>query len=866
MIINPKSKIQNPKLLPLWPAFIAVTLTAAFFRFYHLADHPLGLFFDPAINGLDAIRLMQRGGPVIFFPTNGGREALLIYLLIPFIWLFGTTPFAFRLQLAIISLLNIVCLFSLLYDLRFTIYDLRFTQRETDNSIQSQRPFMGHSKFPVQHSSFTIHNSSFTIWFATLAGLVLAVSPWHIAISRGDQRPLIVPLLAVLVFWFFLKGWTTDRRRWFILSGLFMGLGLHTYSAARLLPLILILALLPELFLRQTPDATSLSSLVSRPPSLVPRLTLLILTALLIASPTLWYFFNHPAQFSARAASVLIWTYLDTPAGILAELGRNLLRVLGFFCCTGSPNAIFGLPDYPGLSPLLTPFLIIGFLHTLKNWRNLFARLVALWWLIGISPSIIAIEAPHPLRLIVALPPTAILVAIGLSWVAGGGWRVMGGGWRLSRLTPHASRLTPHASRFTLHASRFTLHASRLTLRAPRFTLHALPLALILATIPPTFSAYFVEWTRLPVTQGIYDYGAVAIRDAVLAHAGDARPVYLPLARFDAQPLLFYLSGTFKRQAALTIPPADTALIISPEKNERDSVWVRLQGDAATILPPLTAEGQQLLQSALAGDSTESIQTPRGETVARLAPLPADPARFVQQPTRPLAATFGPAQLIGVTYPAVIDPASRELPITLYWQALSPMSDDYEVVLQLVDDNRHVWGDGTARPNDWVYPTSFWRPGLDTIAAQQFIKLNTSALAPGRYWLAVALYDPATGQRFPLTDGLSDSPDTFFAGPLKVPLPSPPPLPFLEGGGIKFGNVAQLSGFRLDTPTVAAGEPVQLSLLWQALGAPPLDYTVFVHVVDDRDAIVAQRDAQPQNYAYPTSLWTAGEYVVDTYT
>src|SRR6185503_14719410 len=51
---------------------------------------------------------------------------------------------------------------------------------------------------------------------------------------------------------------------------------------------------------------------------------------------------------------------------------------------------------------------------TLKNWRDLFSRLIALWWLSGIARSIIAIEAPHPLRMIVALVPTAILVALGL--------------------------------------------------------------------------------------------------------------------------------------------------------------------------------------------------------------------------------------------------------------------------------------------------------------------------------------------------------------------------------------------------------------------------------------------------------------------
>ncbi|MCK6628446.1 MAG: hypothetical protein L6R45_25135 [Anaerolineae bacterium] len=812
--IKPKANSKNSRL-SLWLAFLGVALTASFFRFYELANHPLGLFFDPAINGLDAIRLMQRGGPVLFFPTNGGREALLVYLLIPFIWLFGPNPFAFRLQLAIISLLNVVCLFAFLREWRMT--NGEWPQNVVDDNS-------------IHHSQFTIHNSLFipqgypfgAIWFAALAGLTLAVSPWHIAISRGDQRPLTVPLLAVLVFWFFLKGWSGDQKRWFVLSGLFLGLSFHTYSAARLLPIILLAVWLPELFLRNTQHATRITHHVS-------RMVLLALPALLVAAPLLWYFAIHPAQFSARAASVMVWAYLDTPSAVLAELGRNLLRVLGFFCCAGSPNAIFGLPSAPGLAPWLAPFLLLGLINALKNWRTLFYRLVALWWLIGISPSIIAIEAPHPLRMIVALPATAILIALGFGYVA--------------RLTFHVSHLTPHASRLTLYV---------------------LPFLLILATVPGVFSAYFVEWPRLPVTQGIYDYGAVAIRDAVLAQADPARPIYLPLAGYNDQPLLFYLSDTFRREAALSAPPADSALVIAPEKNERDSVWVRLQGQTAVILPPLTVEGQHLIQNALAGDSTQAIRTPRGEQVATLAPLRTDPARFLQQPTHLLTATFGPAQLIGATYPTILDPIAATLDVTLYWQANSPMPDEFEAILQLVDDSRRVWGDGTARPNDWAYPTPFWRPGLDTIAAQQVIRLLDSP-PPGRYWLAVALFNPATGQRLPLTEGQSDSPDTFFIGPLKMPLPTPPPLPSPQGQEVTFGEVAQLLAYTIEPPHVATGESIQVNLLWQALTTPPLDYTIFIHLLDAAGKQVAGSDAQPVNNTYPTTIWTPGERILDSH-
>src|SRR5215470_841977 len=103
-----------------WPVALGVVLVAFFFRFYRLTDQPLGLFFDPAINGLDSLRLIQRGGFTLFFPTNGGREALFMYLLVPFIQIFGAIPLSLRLVTATISLLNVVFLFAFLYDLRFT--------------------------------------------------------------------------------------------------------------------------------------------------------------------------------------------------------------------------------------------------------------------------------------------------------------------------------------------------------------------------------------------------------------------------------------------------------------------------------------------------------------------------------------------------------------------------------------------------------------------------------------------------------------------------------------------------------------------------------------------------------------------------
>lgn len=786
-----------------WTACVGVILVAFLFRFYGIADYPLGLFFDPAINGLDAVRLIQRGGHVLFFPTNGGRESLFMYLLIPFIRFFGTTPFSIRALTATISLLTVVFLIAFLRN-----DEVRRMKDESKTTLS-----------PTSISQLSTPNSQLSI----VAGFVLATLPWHIAVTRLGQRPILVPMLAIPIFWFFLKGWRGGQSRWFVLSGLFMGLEGYTYSAARLLPVILVLALLPEFLINPIKRANV--------KTMVINLALFLLTALIVYTPMAWYLLNHPAQFTARAASVMVWNFLDTPADIITELGRNFLRILGFFCCAGSPNPIFGYPGYPGLSIWLTPFLLLGLAVALKNWRDFFHRLVALWWLIGVFASLPAIEAPHPLRMIVAIPPTAILVALGLLALID---------WLL------ANKKIPS------------------TLRTAPSALLLLMLLLILP-LPGFIRAYYVNWGNLEATQGIYDYNAIAIRDAVLSQVHKNIPIYLPQSRFNNSTLLYYLSDAFLRQANLSATAAGTAIAISPDNNIDDTVWVRLYNGTATVLPPLTLEGQQLIQTALADQKSTPIKAINGETAARQALLPDDPANYIEPPSVDLDAAFGPMQLSGATFPTTIDP-QQNLPVTLYWQANQPMSTEYEILVRLITDDRRAVGNGDARPTDWIYPTSFWRPAVDQIAARHWVTLEPN-LEPGRYWLAVSVFDPAQGRRLPLTGGFSDSPDTFFIGPLKIALPQPPlDIPLVRSQPLDFGEVARLTAYQVKPTAIIAGDSIQVDFLWEALSMPPRDYTVFVHLLDDQGNLVAGNDAQPRSGRYPTTIWTPGELILDSHT
>jgi hypothetical protein len=72
---------------------------------------------------------------------------------------------------------------------------------------------------------------------------------------------------------------------------------------------------------------------------------------------------------------------------------------------------------------------------------------------------------------------------------------------------------------------------------------------------------------------------------------------------------------------------------------------------------------------------------------------------------------------------------------------------------------------------------------------------------------------------------------------------------------------------QVSQPATQGSDPadcgLQLVLYWQAHQQISENYTVFVHVVGPDGRIVAQRDAPPDDGAYPTQRWAAGEVVAD---
>ncbi len=75
----------------------------------------------------------------------------------------------------------------------------------------------------------------------------------------------------------------------------------------------------------------------------------------------------------------------------------------------------------------------------------------------------------------------------------------------------------------------------------------------------------------------------------------------------------------------------------------------------------------------------------------------------------------------------------------------------------------------------------------------------------------------------------------------------------------------RLLGFDLGEEMVNPGGRIWLTLYWQGLAAMDRDYSVFVHLVDDRGVTIAQYDSYPGAGNNPTRDWQPDEAMADAY-
>ncbi|MFZ2299566.1 MAG: glycosyltransferase family 39 protein, partial [Candidatus Moraniibacteriota bacterium] len=256
-----------------------------------------------------------------------------------------------------------------------------------------------------------------------IAAFMLATSYWAINFSRIGFRAIMTTLLLSFSFYFFFRGLRTRRLADFLISGLVFGLGLHTYIAFRVAPLILII-LLPALML-------SYERFLRR---FWKHAALFMLGAFVAASPMLSYFFvSHPEDFASRSSHISVFAPEINHGDLWGTLAKTFSISLIKYNFFGDQNWRHNYPPYPILDPFVGTFFLAGFLYIIWQTVTLIGRriregdrdtrLVTDVFLLGsffvmLMPEFLTDEGlPHALRSIGTQTPVFLMAALPAFWI-----------------------------------------------------------------------------------------------------------------------------------------------------------------------------------------------------------------------------------------------------------------------------------------------------------------------------------------------------------------------------------------------------------------------------------------------------------------
>jgi len=309
---------------------VYVAALVIFFRVYQVDTVPPEPFSDHAEKILDVYDV-SHGQTHIFFTRNTGREAFQMYWTLLMSWIFGTGLSFLSLKIGTV-LLGLLTL-PYMYLLGKEIGGLRV--------------------------------GLFTLLFA-------GIGYWPNVISRAGLRFPLYPLFVAPTLYYLIRGLRTRNRNDFILSGLFLGLGLHGYSPIRIMPIVVVIAI-----------GLYLLHVRSKGPRRDAVLWLIILglAALVVFIPLLRYTLDNPDSFSYRALSRLGSINQPLPAPALQIFFSNLWNAMRMFNWDDGEIWVHSVTHRPALDVVSGVLFLLGVTLLLvryirdRHWLDLFLLL-----------------------------------------------------------------------------------------------------------------------------------------------------------------------------------------------------------------------------------------------------------------------------------------------------------------------------------------------------------------------------------------------------------------------------------------------------------------------------------------------------------
>jgi 4-amino-4-deoxy-L-arabinose transferase-like glycosyltransferase len=366
---------------------LALIIIIAFaLRFYQVTSIPPSLNWDEVSIGYNAYSILKTGKdewgqtfPVHFRSYGEYKLPAQIYFSIPAISIFGLNELGVRMTPVVYGTLTVLFLFFLV-------------------RLLFKNDYIG-----------------------LISAFLLAISPWHIQLTRASFESSFALFWIVLGIWFLVKGF--KDKKWIIISIIPFVLSMYTYNSARVftpLFLIVILLIYHKTWLKLKKNVL---------------LSIALFFALLI--PLVPYYLSGEGNSRLKLVSIT-----DDPGLIprinenrgnsnlpepLPKLIHNKITYTAFYFSQNylshfTPDFLFisGAPhkqhNVQGMGELYyfqAPFLLLG-LYWLFKKKQPFKGLLLSWLLIAFIPvSITNDSIPHALRTLIAVPVYQILTAFG---------------------------------------------------------------------------------------------------------------------------------------------------------------------------------------------------------------------------------------------------------------------------------------------------------------------------------------------------------------------------------------------------------------------------------------------------------------------
>lgn len=243
--------------------------------------------------------------------------------------------------------------------------------------------------------------------FGPLAGLsamlLMAVSRWHLTMSRWGWNETAPPLFQVVATFFLLRGLRQRRALDYALGGLMTGLILYTYLSSRLA--IGTIGLFGIYWLITEPGGPL------RAWSRYGRgILLFTIAATIAAAPIGVTYITDPFTFNNRVSEINIFNEVEQ-AGNYGPLLDNIEDHLRFFHQAGDRHGKHNLPAEPQTDPFTGALFIIGLGYALFSLGDRRRGLLWFWLVIAMVGGIFSVrhESPQAYRTLTAVPAIALL-------------------------------------------------------------------------------------------------------------------------------------------------------------------------------------------------------------------------------------------------------------------------------------------------------------------------------------------------------------------------------------------------------------------------------------------------------------------------